>query len=512
MRTIGLSSLLGGLLLRCITYVYLARGLFAEVLARLLFVLGRYDAPCPLRVEISDGWLERCFWESGVYTQENYRPVCAVELSPSPGNRGLVADSRLVTVQYGEAKSSASASAALPTSLFLKLSGTGVYMRANVIFSGQAREGRFYQLWSEGRWRGSAADSQLGMSSEAVPRVLYARASRLRGEYVMLLENLFDEQRADAAERPRLGANMVFGNQLWGVPEPQRALLDAAVPRVDALCALRASFSTVAGLHAAHWCEPALRSASKADARLGMRNLRATGWYGGGQRASWELGVRRARQGWRAGYTAALAGRWTCSPEMRILMDSALAQASWSRLQAQLQDARVPFALCHGDFHAANAVVELAGPASTAAASTSSFLPPSLGKLILVDWSEFGVWEPTTDIAQMVISDLKVERFDEVREVVREAYYARLCALVRGGEERLAHEWDYDFEGCWRRFVVGGLDRWVWMFGVISGFPQMPAPAIQYFHDQMHAFFVHFAQPLGIEPHQFALKSVALLL
>jgi hypothetical protein len=75
--------------------------------------------------------------------------------------------------------------------------------------------------------------------------------------------------------------------------------------------------------------------------------------------------------------------------------------------------------------------------------------------LKVFDWSEVGPWEPTTDLAQTVVSDLPRELFCKVEDVLR-AYHMRIQML---GVK------NYSWEHCRRRFgrVWDGtldLDTW----------------------------------------------------
>jgi hypothetical protein len=93
---------------------------------------------------------------------------------------------------------------------------------------------------------------------------------------------------------------------------------------------------------------------------------------------------------------------------------------------------------------------------------------------------QVGPWEPTTDLAQMIISDVKPELFKAHSKHLVRLYWDH---LVKHG----VPESSYPFEACWRSFCRGGVERWIWLFTVLASM-SLPPKAIQYFHDQLLAF------------------------
>lgn len=66
--------------------------------------------------------------------------------------------------------------------------------------------------------------------------------------------------------------------------------------------------------------------------------------------------------------------------------------------------------------------------------------------------SEVGLWEPATDLAQMIISDVKAEVMKTHCKGALRDYWERLRAL--GVPEN-----DYPWEACWQAFCRGGMER-----------------------------------------------------
>jgi aminoglycoside/choline kinase family phosphotransferase len=156
------------------------------------------------------------------------------------------------------------------------------------------------------------------------------------------------------------------------------------------------------------------------------------------------------------------------------IIDTTLEHTSWEGLQRHLHHPRTPWTLCHGDFHAGNMMYVkrdlLAAGTNYANRSLKWF-----------DWTEVGPWEPTTDLAQFIISDVRVEIMKQHVKALLRTYWEELLQLGVSQEE-------YSFEYCWERFYVGGVERWIRLFVVICGFPDVPATFIQYLHNQIFGF------------------------
>lgn len=309
------------------------------------------------------------------------------------------------------------------TRLILKRTGGTAAARASDRRSGRgSREARF-MAWESAR---------RAVGEDGMPRVHFAHWSHALGEGALLMEDL--RTRPDARS-----ASEVLGDQ-------QRAVPPEVVEPVVA-----AAFRWCASLHAAHWCSRDL---------LAERWLKGADWYAGEGRAKWEGALGAARAMWpaRARRSGARA-----DPELEAIVTRSLERSSWEGLRAAIGADGAPWTLCAGDFHAGN--MHVTGG----------------DRVAVYDFSEAGVWEPTCDLAQMVISDCRPDAFrGRTRAWVR-AYWDRLVELGVRAE-------DYPFERCYASFCVSGVGRWVWVLAVCAALPGVPDDRFQYFCDQLIAF------------------------
>jgi hypothetical protein len=158
----------------------------------------------------------------------------------------------------------------------------------------------------------------------------------------------------------------------------------------------------------------------------------------------------------------------TFNEQLVSLIEKSFKESSWETMQAHLKDHKQnPFTLTHGDYHASNMFL-YRDENSTA------------DKPIWFDWSEVGLWEPMTDLGQMLISDIpRAITKEHSKELVR-AYWN---TLISSG----VSEAEYPWKNCWNAFCRGGAERWCWIFCFLADFP-LPPTAIQYFHDQLLGF------------------------
>jgi hypothetical protein len=284
-----------------------------------------------------------------------------------------------------------------------------------------------------------------------IPKTYYSHGSRWLREMVILMENL---QGAPGASR-RIGVHQLMGNQIWGV--------EADTPKnINKLELLKAMYYHAAEIHAQFWMDKSL---------LKEGWMRNTSWFHGNCQHYWEWSMTAAHEGWLKVRTHA---KLTYPQGFVQVLDSSFAHSNWFKLQEHL--ATAPFTLTHGDFHAANMIIQLPSSSDQTAENL-------LEGLKVFDWSEVGPWEPTTDLAQTVVSDLPKELFSEVEDVLK-AYHTRIQLL---GVK------DYSWEDCRRRFGESGMERWIWIFGVMSSLFDISSTGLgQYFIDQMNAFRLQF--------------------
>lgn len=301
---------------------------------------------------------------------------------------------------------------------------------------GPIRETRFYQTTSN--------------KDPTLPKVYYAATNSYLREAVLLLEDL---QKDDY-----VNVNLILGNQIWGTDSPTN---DA-----KKLQMIQIMYRAAADLHARYWNDKRL---------LEHRWMRNTNWWFGNDRHYWELSIKASYDGWTSLRTNP---NLTFPPGFIEMMNRSYDQSSFEDVQTFLKE--TPFTLTHGDYHAANMMVK------------------DDKALKVLDWSEVGPWEPTTDLAQTIISDVPATLFPHVEGILRKDYYD--CLISN-------HYISYDWEDCRRRFGQSGMERWIWVLGVMELFP-CPDRLYQYFIDQMEAFRQEFCP----EQNSFTLTTCGYVL
>ncbi|GIQ83631.1 protein of unknown function DUF227 [Kipferlia bialata] len=293
------------------------------------------------------------------------------------------------------------------------------------------------------------------------PMVLTEEADYETGEIKVLMENL--------VSAGCLGVNFICGNQIWGMSDEQKAKIQDSTFDV-----VEGAFVSAARMHAATWNDPEI---------MAQGWLKGVSFFDGTGKEAWEKAIFNARYMWNKGKARFESEeQMTLSPKLLKLMDDSLAAASFQDMNERVTDPSTPYALCHGDFHASNMFLR---PKTE---GEEGDVEKMADRIVMVDWSEVGVWEPTTDLAQMIVSDTKPEIMERTRELL-ESYHA---ALIRYNP---AIEAEYPMDKCWERFCLDGASRWVWLFAMLTGFP-MPPAALQYFHDQ----FLRFVELHGDHP------------
>lgn len=415
------------------------RGLLAQLFARIIrffgaLVFGETVAPSSGTTKVSAKWLTHVLQNQSVLDKST--TVTNVDIEGLDGNRGMVGAMTRLRLTYNKETDA-------PDTMILKMSKDGADNRRNVIAAGQFREAQFYE-----NKLNSAASSVL-------PKVFYSYGSALLGEYVILMEDL---------KKPGIiGANLLLGNQIWGTPPLEF--------QVDPVQLLDLMFVSAADIHAQFWNDRSL---------LSKPWLKASSWYNGENQVQWEISIATARKGWEA--TKKKEGV-KLDATLSSIIEESFARSSWAHLQTHLKNPSIPFTLCHGDFHAANMSLQrLDASADPSSMSTGEFREKH--RLVMYDWSEVGPWEPTTDLAQTLISDVKPHIFKEHAEALVRSYWERLVEKGVSAEQ-------YPFETCWESFCRGGAERWIWVFSVMGIFP-VPPVAMQYFHDQLLAFITAF--------------------
>lgn len=213
------------------------RACIAVIINRILIIFrSPFDGPHPGDQSISPQWLTKAL-------QHRLDPTCqvvAVNPETLSGNRGLAGEMSRLRVEYDQPR-------AAPKTFVLKMTRPGFSGRRVTIAGGRHREAWFYSSQF-------ASDPTV---APLLPRTYFSYGSKVRGESVVLFEDLKD--------RPYcVGVNMVMGNQIWGVPE------GAVNPPRDPISTLEMIFTRAADIHAKYWRDPNL---------INSEWLKCSGWY-----------------------------------------------------------------------------------------------------------------------------------------------------------------------------------------------------------------------------------------
>lgn len=406
------------------------------------FLPSRFVAPKPGHNQVSAAWFEKILKEKNLLESSN--GLSSLELCGLDGNRGLAGSMNMLKAKFNKPCN-------LQNNYILKRNRSSILTRALIISNGGTREATFL------------SSKYAKCVASAIPTVYYAQSSTLTGEISIVMEDL--------RESGGINANFICGNQVWGIP-PQKSEY-ISQKNLTAVQLLEKAYLSTAKMHVEYWNNKAL---------LQEKWLKGALWYQGKNQISWELAIERGRICWKQIKVAMKEKKltFTFSEKLEKIIDLSYEKASWENLQAHLKDPKIPFTLCHGDFHAANMYLR------------------ENGDVVMFDWSEVGPWEPTTDLAQMVISDIKPEIFIQHSKTLVKKYWD---FLVANGVSAT----DYPFELCWKRFCHGGAERWIWVFSLL--YQYVPGHALEYFHNQLLLFIEnHDEQPY------YVLKPVVCLM
>lgn len=436
------------------TYFIYFRALIAVVLAYIrAFVWNLTSAgSAPARPgdrSVSTVWLRKVL-ESNGYSGFSIK---SVQIGDNANNRGLDGSINKLSLEY---ESSGASPSLPPARLVLKTSQIGFSGRAKTMCQKSFRESWFY---GSEQFRGLEVN---------YPRVFYSYGSSLFGEMVVLAEDVSVIPGATPT-------NFVFGNQIWGIPVEVK-------PKRDEVESLHVVFTQAARMHSLFWNDPMLLKPEQSW-------LKHNRWYANQGREEWQVAFNVIWSCWKRGKATAQAkdSGLKFSEKLIAIMDKSFEISSWEKVQAQVQNKKLPFTLTHGDFHASN--MFLVRDSNT-----------NKDRALWFDWSEVGPWEPTADLAQMFISDVKPNVTKaHAKEIVR-AYYDE---LLKCGVSKTEYSW----ETCWTTFCQNGPEKWIWLLALLCDFG-LPTNAMQYFHDQVLSFIETFC------PNQeaFEIKSLVHIL
>lgn len=339
--------------------------------------------------------------------------IASIDILPLDENRGFVGSMRRVRITLQDSIVGTASGDSSDTRTLSLILKTSLVSSSSGLSLGPMREARFYQTNDH---------------DPALPKVYYASTNPCLREAVLLMQDLQNDD--------YVNVNLILGNQIWGTPCQTR---DS-----QKLEMIQIMYRAAAELHAKHWNDETL---------LENRWMRNTNWWFGMDRHYWELSMKASYDGWRSLRTNP---NLIFPPGFVEMINLSYDQSSFEHVREFVKES--PFTLTHGDYHAANMMVKDKS-------------------LKILDWSEVGPWEPTTDLAQTIISDVPTKLFPHVEGILRRDYYDCL----------IDHNISYAWEDCRRRFGQSGMERWIWVLGVMEMFP-CPDNLYQYFIDQMEAF------------------------
>eukprot|EP00951_Prasinocladus_malaysianus_P029488 scaffold272735_cov41-Prasinocladus_malaysianus.AAC.1 len=115
--------------------------------------------------------------------------------------------------------------------------------------------------------------------------------------------------------------------------------------------------------------------------------------------------------------------------------------------------------------------------------------------ICMFDWSDVGVGEPLTELGQMMISDVPPEVWRKHdMDLVREYWEGLVSQGVDPNE--------FTFDRCWERYTVGGVQKWIWLYGIMGLF--FPPNTLKFFADQLLAFIEDHGDLPSYEIHSTA--------
>eukprot|EP00128_Syssomonas_multiformis_P005158 Colp12_sorted_trinity150504_noHs@13627 len=294
---------------------------------------------------------------------------------------------------------------------------------------GLAREGLFYEKLA----------SSLG---NIVPKVLYAKGDMKTGIKHTIMEDL---------------SEYVDSGVLFGPGNPNNWQRDLATltkragsPIPSASTVASVTFKAIAQVHARFWRDKTL---------LEQSWLRGAEWLSGAGEEQWQASQQYAKDRWLA---AREKKTWDWDPLVFEAVDAAVAGLSWEEQKKRL-NADTHWTLVQGDCWPGNVMWH------------------HEGHVKLVDWEMVGLGSGPQELGQYVISNMEPTTRRECELHAVQEYYNQ---LIRSGVPS-----DFTFEQCWREYVIGGLERWLWFLCYYAGAEdELSIKSGAFFHAQIAAF------------------------
>jgi thiamine kinase-like enzyme len=236
------------------------------------------------------------------------------------------------------------------------------------------------------------------------------------------------------------------------------------------------TFRAIAQVHATFWKQDKLFLRGEADYSW----LRGKSWLLGQGRDSWEASQRIIQQIWSA-YCAkeeqveSSSSSMQWDPVVRAATAKAITGISWEKQLDRLNE-RGHWTLVHGDFWPGNVMWK--GGDFTAIDDQNPVIR-------LLDWEMVGLGSGPQDLGQYALSNMDpVERRACERQLI-EVYYSALCQA--GVNEKCEPNNRVTLDYCWKEYMIGGLERWLWFLVYFLGQDSLLDWA-QFFHNQIAAF------------------------
>lgn len=309
---------------------------------------------------------------------------------------------------------------------------------------GLPRESLFYELLA----------NRLREMDISLPNVVYSYGDMTTGQKAIILEDLTDEC---------VQAGYFFGPgspHNWG--KDLDMLLSKAVENdkdksATLISISQEAFVMAARLHARFWQDTSL---------LEHEWLRSSNWLKNESEQTWINAQASASTLWQQTKDKISAGLSSVQWNSNLIacMDASISKISWAAYidQAKLR----PWTLVHGDYHPANMMWNFKDK-----------------HIVLFDFEVVGLGSGPQDLGQFMISHTEPEERKRIEEELVRRYYQE---LISRGDEEVLNETSYSWDNCWRDYVEGGCERWVWLLALLSGI--CTDKIVQYFQDQVSAF------------------------
>uniref|UniRef100_A0A0G4IAM3 Aminoglycoside phosphotransferase domain-containing protein n=1 Tax=Chromera velia CCMP2878 TaxID=1169474 RepID=A0A0G4IAM3_9ALVE len=333
---------------------------------------------------------------------------------------------------------------------------------------GLAREGVFLDRMT----RVSDTRDPLFPLKVLLPKCLWAKGDMDLGGKALVMEKIDGVQ-----------SGYFFGKHSphnWDVDVEAETKDIGGVSELD-VCCLAAELGAI--LHARHIGDRSLLE----DAE-NQECLRASKWFGGQGRESWEGTMGYAKSVWKDQWRPTIDEKgvqrfegkedtieWPLS--LVNLMDQSFEKVTWEAFQQSALVSEGRFTLVHGDFHPGNMIVTRKEKG-----------------LALVDWEVVGVGSGPQDLGQYMVSHSHPSVRRQNQKAILDAY----CKVFQTNlseesfeqhfkkDEKLLREWVN------REYAEGGVGRWIWLLP-LCGLAFSPKKQ-QYFVNQVAALLDDFPE------------------